>query len=478
MGYISLAIILINIFAVLWMVFKEQKKPEVIISWLLLFSVFPIVGYLIYIVIGGGISIKNKQMLKNKKFYNDHYTSFYKNIAVENSQVKNPEISNLIKFNLLNAKSVPNFSNKIKFITTGNEFVENIIKDINAAKHSINIEYYIFDDDAVGKRVMNALCEKAKEGVKVKLIFDSVGSIRAPRLFFHKLRKCGGEVKEFFPPLFHIRLINLKMNYRNHRKIIVIDGKVGYVGGINIRKDHCGMVKRLSPWCDAHIRVVGQAVYALQNAFFNFWQFCSKKNEETEEYVANGYFPNNNTSGKTIMQVITSGPDDTKHLIKENMIKLFTIAKKQIIIQTPYFVPDEAYMSAIKTAIRSGVKVVLILPGKPDKKFVYHASMSYAKEFLQLGGEVYLFEGFMHAKTVVIDDYAMTLGTANADNRSFALNFEINANIYDQIEVKKYLAVIEKIMKQCTKLTLDEYLKKPIRTKLKHLFYRLFAPLF
>ena len=178
------------------------------------------------------------------------------------------------------------------------------------------------------------------------------------------------------------------------------------------------------------------------------------------------------------MQVITSGPDDTKHLIKENMIKLFTIAKKQIIIQTPYFVPDEAYMSAIKTAIRSGVKVVLILPGKPDKKFVYHASMSYAKEFLQLGGEVYLFEGFMHAKTVVIDDYAMTLGTANADNRSFALNFEINANIYDQIEVKKYLAVIEKIMKQCTKLTLDEYLKKPIRTKLKHLFYRLFAPLF
>ncbi|MBR2221275.1 MAG: cardiolipin synthase [Clostridia bacterium] len=475
---IAIVVTVLNFLAIIAMIFIERKKPEIIISWLLLFSLFPILGFVFYVLIGSGLSVKTKKMLRRKKFYNDNYVNYYHQLINNERDIKNQKAYELVKYNMLAAASVPTFGNSVKIFTNGYDKIDALVQDIQNAKHSINIEYYIIGDDAIGRRVMDALIQKAKQGVAVNLIYDSVGSLKTKRKFFRPLKAAGGHVKEFFPPLFYIRLINLKMNYRNHRKIVVIDGKIGYVGGINIRADHCGENPCLSPWQDTHIRVEGQAVYTLQNEFLNFWQFCNKENIETNKYIELGYFPDIGKVGETAIQTITSGPDETKHEIKQNMLKIFQVAKEEVIIETPYFVPDEIFMNSIKMAIQSGVKFKLIIPGKPDKKFVYHATLSFAKEFVDMGGELYIFNGFMHAKTLTVDDFALTIGTANADNRSFSLNFEINAVLYDAALNKEYRTHLEEVMKCSKKVDAEYFKQKSWWVKFKQLFFRLFAPLF
>lgn len=479
MDYFLLFVTIFNCVAIIYMVCKERhRKPEAILAWLLLFACLPLLGFLLYVFIGSGLSYKNRRMLRRKKFYNQFQQHYYKGYMHELDEVESKNVRNLICFNYKNAQSIPTFKNKVKFFNTGLQTYQNLMRDIQNAKHSINIEYYIFHDDWVGKSVMSALCQKAREGVKVKLIYDSVGCLRTKRSFFNKLKKAGGEVKEFFPPLFNIRLINLKMNYRNHRKIVVIDGKIGYVGGVNLRKDHMGEAKKVSPWRDAHIRISGQAVHALQNTFLNFWQFCNKENAETKEYIKQGYFPKLYGRGESAIQVLTSGPDNlNKREIKEAMIKMINIAEKQIVIQTPYFVPDDIFISALKTALTSGVKVKIMIPKKPDKKFVYNASLFYAREMAEAGAEIYMFEGFVHAKNLIIDGYAICTGTANIDYRSFNLNFEISSIIYDKKFVKDVLKKIDKDFLSSEKINLEKFDKRSIFDKFAQVFFRLFSPL-
>lgn len=475
---ILIVVVILNLAAILAMILKERKKPEVIISWLLLFSFLPILGFVIYVLIGGGLSIKNRNMLRRKQYYNEHAIDYYRDLVNNQDAIKNPEVKKLINFNIKNAQSAPTFNNKVQIFTSGHEKINSLIKDIQSATSSVNIEYYIFGNDEIGQRVMEALVQKAKQGVVVNLIYDSVGSLKTPRRFFAQLKKAGGRVREFFPPLFHIRLINLKMNYRNHRKIAVIDGKVGYVGGMNIRGDHCGLNPRLCPWGDTHLRIEGQAVYALQNEFLNFFRFCNKHNQDASTLGQVEYFPAVNTQGKTIIQTLASGPDSNNHDIKENMQKMLCLAQKEVVLQTPYFVPDAIFLSAIRTAINSGVRFKLIIPGKPDKKFVYNATLSFAHELVDMGGEVYIFDGFMHAKALVVDDFAMTIGTSNADNRSFDLNFEINTVLYDKKLVAGYKKHIKGVIEECRKVDKNFFKNKPWFAKFKQLFFRLFSPLF
>jgi cardiolipin synthase len=461
------------------MIFLERKKPEVIVSWAILFVFLPVVGFILYVLFGGGLSIKNRRMLREKHFYDDKYQSFYYEVKQGGQIIKDKNVSSLIHFNIINSRSVPTFGNKVKIFSDGKEKFKWLMRDIKKAKQSINLEYYIFQDDFVGKELMELLCEKAKSGVKVKLIYDSVGCLGTPRRFFRKLKTAGGEVKEFFPPLFGIRLINLKMNYRDHRKVAVIDGKIGYTGGVNIRKDHLGYHKKLVPWRDTHIRVEGQAVYALQNTFFNFWQFCNKQDIETKEYVKEGYFPKFSDKGDTIAQIVTSGPvDEEKNNIKEAMIKMINGAQKSIVLQTPYFSPDEVFMNALKQAIKSGVKVTLMLPKIPDKKIVYLASLSFAKEIVEMGGDFFLYKGFMHSKVLIADNKSMCIGTCNADYRSFSLNFEITAILYDSKLIREHLKEIEKDLKNSQRIDLIYYKNRPLYTKFGQVVFRLFAPLF
>lgn len=460
------------------MIFFERKKLTSIISWLTVLTFLPGFGYIFYIIFGSGLSIRVRKMIAHHKLYEVEYDKAISKYLVSEDKIKEDlkDDEGVIKC-CYNYGSILCPANDIKFFLWGNDKIDALIKDLEAAKHSINIEYYIFVDDEVGKRVMNVLIKKAKEGVAVKLIYDSIGCLGAPRRFFRKLRKAGGQVAEFFPPFAHIRMINLKMNYRNHKKIVVIDGKIAYTGGINIRDDHMGKKKRVSPWRDTHIRVEGSGVYPLQNIFLNDWRYIKKENSPSSKYIEDGLFPKPASFGDAYMQVVVSGPDSPIQNIKETYIKLITNAKKIIYIQTPYFIPDEAFAAGLRIALASGVKIKIMIPSKPDYKTIFWVSLSYLKEFVELGVDVYLYDGFLHSKTLVVDDNKLSVGTCNLDNRSFGLNFEDTVIIYSDKLNAEYREYYHEDLKHCRHADIIYFKKKRWLTKFAQAIFRLFSPI-
>lgn len=474
----------INILSLLVMIFVERKQPQVIFSWFVVLTVLPVVGFVLYILFGGGLSLRTRLLIRRKKRYTIEYYKYlgWQKIDFDALKQKNQQFDyayNLIKFVKSCDENLFSISNNVEIFTNGEEKIKRLKEDLLNAKSTINIEYYIFADDKVGKEIMNILIAKAKSGVKVKLIFDSVGSIRAPRRFFRKLKKAGGEVAEFFPPFMGIRLINFKVNYRNHRKIVVIDGKIAYTGGINIRDDHMGKKKRLSPWRDTHIRIEGRAVWDLQNVFFNDFRCVKKEKLDAHELVKVGYFNEEalTEKGDIGVQIITSGPESDQRHIEDAYLKMISLAQKRIYIQTPYFIPDEIFLKTLIIAKRSGVDIKVMIPGKPDKKSVYYVTLSYVKQLLDENIEVYLYNGFIHSKTILVDDLVVSIGTCNMDNRSFALNFELTALLYNKNFVNINKAIFENDIINSKKITLKDFNKKFFATKLMQAIYRLFSPI-
>jgi cardiolipin synthase len=350
-----------------------------------------------------------------------------------------------------------------------------MMEDIKNAKSSIHAEFYIFANDKIGKEFKNLLIQKAKEGVEVRLLYDAVGSLTTGKLNFVKLKKAGGQIAEFFPPFLNIKLLNINANYRNHRKIVVIDGKIGYTGGTNIREDHLGHKKSVSPWRDTNVRVEGKAVHSLQNIFLSDWRYSTSDKNKTEYYLTEKYFPVPENTGNVAMQVISSGPDNISECIKECMIKMIVSAKHSIKIQTPYFIPDDAFMGAIKLAILSGVTVEVMIPKKVDHWSVHFASMSYINDLLKLGGKVYIYNGFIHSKVLMVDDKVLTLGSCNIDIRSFSLNFEDNVVIYNSQKVLEYSKMFDDDLLMCSQYTEATRKKKNPFVKMMTCICRLFS---
>lgn len=473
-----IAYLSINFLMFISMVFFERKKLSSVISWTTILTILPFFGYILYICFGSGLSFRVRKMIANHKLYEVGYDD-----AIHKHLVTQSEIAEKLGKNDGLIKCCYNYGgilcpyNNVKIFIWGEDKLKALMEDIENAKESINMEYYIFDNDETGKKVMELLIKKAKEGVKVKFIYDSVGSLRAPRRFFRKLRKAGGEVAEFFPPFAHIRLINLKLNYRNHKKIVVIDGKIAYTGGINIRDDHMGKKKKLSPWRDAHIRIDGTGVYPLQNIFLNDWRYVKKENYTSQKYISDGYFPKPNIDGDAYLQVLASGPDSQIQNIKEVFIKMITNAKESVLIQTPYFVPDSSFMAGLRIAIASGVKIKIMIPSKPDHRTIFWVSLSYLKEFVELGAEVYLYDGFLHSKTIVVDDDVLSIGTCNLDHRSFGLNFEDTVVMYSKKLNKQYREFYDKDMKRCNAADIMYFKRKRWLTKFAQAIFRLFSPI-
>ncbi|MBO5022540.1 MAG: cardiolipin synthase [Clostridia bacterium] len=471
---------ILNFFLLLGMIFLEKKKPENIIAWMTTLTFLPIIGFIFYVVFGSGLSVRVKRMIRKKSISERdiiHNIEGIDKIKQASTKDISKEDASLVALGY-SFGSYPLPGNDIKIFTNGNEKIEALKQDILNATQSINMEYYIFADDDVGKEIMSLLCKMAKEGIDVKLIYDSVGSRKAPRRFFKKLEKAGGQVAEFFPPFMHIRLINLKLNYRNHRKIVVIDGKIGYTGGINIRDDHLGNHKRLTPWRDTHLRMEGSGVYALQNIFLDDWRYCKNDNTPPRLYLENGYFPSPEIKGDEIVQVISSGPDDHVQKIKETYVKLITNAKERVYIQTPYFIPDDVFFSALRIAIKSGVDVRIMVPKIPDKRTVYMATLSYLKEFASLGAKIYLYNGFLHSKVMIVDDNKLSIGTCNTDNRSFALNFEDTVLIYSKKLNQQHQQIFEEDISNSQKVSIVYFQKKRWITKMFQAIMRLLSSLF
>lgn len=379
----------------------------------------------------------------------------------------------LIYMHLVNNDAVLTQDNSVGVFTDGKAKFDSLIQDIREAKDHIHLQYYIFKRDSLGKSLINLLTEKAKEGVKVRVLYDELGSRSLHKKVFKELMAAGGEIEAFFPSRLHF--INLRINYRNHRKIAIIDGKIGYVGGFNVGDEYLGLNPKFGYWRDTHLRIEGSAVHSLQTRFILDWNQASHRHDI---YYAPEYFPAAMSSDSVGMQIVTSGPDSEWEQIKNGYIKMISSARKSIYIQTPYFIPDASLLDSLRIAALSGVEVNIMIPNKPDHMFVYWATYSYIGEMLKADANIYIYEnGFIHAKTLIVDEEVSSVGTANIDVRSFRLNFEVNAFIYDS-EVSNSLAnSFKEDVGLSRKLTAEEYSKRPLKIKLKESVSRLLSPI-
>lgn len=470
------------ILAVLNMIFIMKKNPSKIIAWTLLLIV-PFLGLFIYLIFGAGLSLFDKRMIKKYELSNKDYNSYIKkqvSMLKHNENIKDypQHHKDLILLNLNTSGSVCAFNNDMKYFLDNSLAFESLLDDIKNAKSSIHLEFYIFANDKTGKKIKNLLVEKAQQGVEVKILYDAIGSFGTSNINFRKIRKNGGEIAQFFPPFLNIKLLNFKANYRNHRKICVIDGKIGYTGGFNIRDDHMGKTKRLSPWRDTTVRVVGEIVHSLQNVFLSDWRFATKDKTSAEKYINKKYFPAisaKKTHNMVPIQLVTSGPDAVSDSIKVCIEKMINGAKKSVKIQTPYFIPDDAIYGAIKLALLSGIEVSVMIPKKIDHWYVHYATLGYIDDLLKYGLKVYVYNGFIHSKVVVCDDEILTVGSCNIDIRSFSLNFEDNLVVFDKNKCKEYAEYFEKDIENCVIYNNDSRKKTNIFIKFLVSFCRLFS---
>lgn len=475
-----IVVVCFNFLLLIGMVFLEKRKPENIIAWITVMTFLPVIGFVLYVVFGSGLSVRTRRMIKKKMISERDIIRNIKGIQT----LEEAKLDGILKDDqelvslCYSFGSYPIPGNAIKIFSSGQDKIKALKQDLLNAKTSINMEYYIFADDQIGTEIMELLCQKAREGLDVKLIYDSIGSRKAPRRFFKRLEKAGGQVGEFFPPFMHIRLLNLKLNYRNHRKLVIIDGKIGYTGGINIRDDHLGLDKKLTPWRDTHLRIEGGGVYALQNIFLDDWRYCKNDNTPPRLYLENGYFPSPRICGNATTQLITSGPDSQVPKIKETFVKMILTAKKRVYIQTPYFIPDDVFFSALRIAIKSGIDVRIMVPKIPDKKTVYLATLSYLKQMSELGIKIYLYNGFLHSKAILVDDNKLSIGTCNTDNRSFGLNFENTVIIYSHQLNEEYNNIFIQDIKDSQEVDSKYFQKKRWITKVLQAVMRLLSALF
>jgi cardiolipin synthase len=360
--------------------------------------------------------------------------------------------------------------NHVRVLINAEEKFDVLFSDLKKAKHHIHLEYYIFNDDVIGTELIDLLCKKAQEGVEVRFVYDDVGS-KISSKNKRRLTEAGVLHFPFMPVLFSG--LTGKMNYRDHRKIIVIDGEIGYLGGINIA-DHYINSGKTDYWRDTHIRIDGEAVKPLQILFFTTWDFVQDEGIK----LSASYFPEYRPNNRSGVQIISSGPDTDWPNIMEAIFAAITAARSYVYITTPYFIPNDEILAALQIAARSGVEVKLLIPYTSDSWISGSATNSYLQVMLEAGVEVYRYKrGFIHAKTMVLDDEVCSVGTANMDYRSFEINFEVNAFIYDK-EISKQLRMqFLTDLEDAEVLSLDSWEKRPIGRKLIESLSKLLAPL-
>jgi cardiolipin synthase len=363
-------------------------------------------------------------------------------------------------------------NNSIDIYHNGAEVYEELYKDLSSAEHFIHIQYYLFENGDVANRIQSILLDRLKQGVDVNLMVDGIGSRGLSDTYIKTLREAGAEVYVFRPVRFPS--LTSKINYRNHRKIVVIDGTIGYTGGINIADKYIYGDGDLGFWRDTHIRIYGDAVKMLEAVFLVDRYFVTNEFDKNPAQ----FFPSMNFQGDKYMQIANSGPESSTQNILNAYFTAISSAQKSICITTPYFVPIESLLIALKTASAGGVDVQLVLPGRIDSKLVQYSSRSYIQELLRANIKVYFYDaGFIHAKVMLIDDHLSVVGSANFDYRSFYHNFEISALIYNAEDNKKLRVQFEKDKLNSRRIKLAQWQKRSSRDKIKESVSRLLSPL-
>lgn len=458
-----------------FVILMENRHPSKTIAWLIVLILFPILGFFLYVLIGQ--NYRRKRRFKRKEAYTVGEIEDLMNMQLalvreegywEDKRLD--EKKNLLRLTLHNSEAPFTTNNETEVLTNGEAKFEALKAALRLATDHIHLEYYIFRDDEISTEIQQILIEKALEGVEVRFIVDGVGSHSLSPRFVRAMEKAKIKFAVFYPVIFPF--IN-KLNYRNHRKIVIIDGKVGFLGGINVGDEYLHKDPKLGFWRDTHLKIQGDAVYFLQIIFAKDWRFLTGEDIEDSRY-----FPSCCKEGDQLIQIASSGPDADWESILQVYFTAIISATKSIYITTPYLVPDESIFMALKTAAMSGVKVQIIVPAKPDHQLVFWASRAYYQELLDSGVRIFEYEkGFIHAKVLIVDDIVSSVGTANMDIRSFQLNFEINALIYDEGIAKRLLEDFHEDLKHCREIDPEIFSQRGIKQKFKESGAKLVSPL-
>ncbi|MFC2694583.1 MAG: cardiolipin synthase [Lactobacillus sp.] len=451
-------ILLVNTILSLYVVFHRKRSVATTWAWLIILLILPVIGFILYGFLGRGLSQENLFAINQQNHIG--LKKVRKMLPQHVRKTTSPNDTSdtaRVLIDYFNSKGDTPLSknNEIAIFTDGKAKFRQLFADIAHAQETVNIEYYSFINDEIGNEFLDLLVKKAKAGVKVRLIYDPWGSPGASKAWFQPLLDQGGEVIPFITS--RNMITKYRMNYHLHRKEVIIDGRISWTGGFNVGDQYLGKSKKFGYWRDTHVRILGSASLLLQERFVMDWN-ASVQKEEDEVIFEPRLFPkmhkNSQPNNSVATQIVSDGPDQDEPYMRNGMIRLMMMARQTLWIQTPYLVPDDPMIATWRIAARSGVDVRIMIPCMPDHPFIYRATQWYAKQLMREGIKIYIYQnGFIHAKTVVVDDKYSTIGSMNQDYRSYTLNFEAIAAFYDQKIAREMKQIFLHDTLDCIRLT-------------------------
>lgn len=480
---------IINVIFAVWTVFRSRRSVVATWAWMLVLTILPGIGFILYLFFGRQLSQDEIFAIqKEQKETRNHYLNQQKKMLQEYDLLPRkervPRARMLTELNLNNDDAILTFANHVKVYTDGPELFDQMIEDIKNAKVTVNLEFYTFYADKLGHRVLAALEQAAKNGAKVRVIYDTSGSRGTKPTFFDHLRELGGQAQPFISTSKKHWFTTPRLNYHLHRKLVVIDHNTGYIGGFNIGDQYVNQSKKFGHWRDTHLRVEGQSPILMEVRFAMDWNTSTRRTslpkfelDELKNFIVDrkDFESDNNVA----MQIVASGPDNQRYGIRRGYEGIIASAKEYVYIQTPYLIPEDSILESLIIAANSGVDVKIMIPCMPDHPFVYRATEYYAKYLVAHGVKVYKYnDGFIHAKTMVSDSNISSVGSANQDFRSYTLNFEVNSFNYNPLLTKELKEIFEKDLEKCTLLTNEYFAKQSSWLKFKQYFSRLLSPIF
>ncbi|MDR2843387.1 MAG: cardiolipin synthase [Candidatus Symbiothrix sp.] len=446
-------------------VLTRNHTPVKTLAWLTVLIFVPGFGLFFYYIFGQDT---RKQRLVTKKYYDKIKNLNFNDLVNEPEVEIRPECLNLVRLLQNNNQSPILQGSQVEIITSGKRMFEALVEDMEKAKHHIHIEFFIFNNDETGQLIKTVLMKKALQGLKVRFIYDNVANWKVPRKFYDEMQEAGVEVACLMETRFPL-IQSSKINYRNHRKIVVMDGNISYTGGMNVANNYSINTQ----WEDRHVRIEGRGSHGLQVAFLLDWFSAGKNWTDFKKY-----FPPTPVYTRNLMQIVTSGPYSEYSNLLQAAILIVLGAKKYLYLQTPYFLPTDSLFEALQIACLSGVDVRLMVSKKSDSSYIDPASRSYYEDLLKAGMRIYeIQDKFIHAKTMVADDYISVIGSCNLDFRSLETNFEINCYMYDSDLAEQNKNIFFNNLTHCKEVHYQQWIKRSKWKRLLESIMRLFAPL-
>ena len=481
MSYLQLVLLAlvygVNLFTLVFIIFDARNASKAL-GYMLLVITVPVIGPLIYFSVG--INYRQRKIYNKKlRVTRREERQFYDQMVEQTRQLAQhppPELAgqgDMVNLLLNESQAILSF-NRAQLLLNGEEKFPRVLEALAAARHHIHLEYYIYEDDRMGNQIKDVLVAKAREGIKVRFIYDAFGSQDLSNGFLRQLRQAGVEVHPFSRIYFVFAAS--RINYRNHRKVIIVDGRVGWTGGLNVSDRYINPSPSGEYWRDTHVEIEGPAVHGLQRHFLADWNFCAGQNVLPDEQLFPTIAPRPDC--QSYVQIVTSGPDYPNPTVMLSFFTAIVNARQRVYLTTPYFIPNNSINDALKKAALSGKDVRLLVPQQADSKLITYASQSYYAELLECGVQIYEYnKGFIHAKTILADDNLAIVSTANLDFRSFELNFEFGAVIYGPALCAKMMAAFENDLRHSRKISLESWQNRGRARVLRERLARLFSPL-